>query len=194
MNTISVAGYAKACSVSRQTIYTDIHRGNVVQRGDGKIDLDNITNAQYKIDRSGNNKKPGPEPKSEPEIQNKLSFTIEDLEGVENLIDFDKAPKTSIDKLKTLEQARTIKFNYEKERGKYVLRTTVDKVLNQIWIIDGMQFKNLADTLPDDIGVIFNTDEPELLLKINELLHFQFNRLLVQIKEKVDKFIKEESN
>lgn len=191
MNGISVSNFAKSCGVSRQTIYTDIGRGNVVQREDKKIDIENPTNAQYRLDRTGGKIKPGPEPKPETEIQSDLSFTIEDLDGVENLIDFNKAPKTSIDKLKSLEQARTLKFNYEKDRGKYILRTLSEKFINQIYVIDSMQLKDLADTIPDDVGVIFGTDDPKLLLQVNELMHEQFNRLLKQVKLKVDNFIKE---
>jgi hypothetical protein len=47
MRPVSKVDYASACGVSRNAVYKAIARGDVVERPDGKIDLDNSTNMTY---------------------------------------------------------------------------------------------------------------------------------------------------
>lgn len=47
MRPVGVTAYAAACGISRNGVYKAIERGDVVQREDGKVDLDNSTNRTY---------------------------------------------------------------------------------------------------------------------------------------------------
>lgn len=189
-NTINVTGFARECKCSRQTIYTAIKKKDVIQREDGDIDLDNDTNRQFKINKIGGvSKKPGPEPKPEPVEQTNLDFTLDDLDGVEQFIDFDKAPKNMIDKFRSLEQARGFRIANEQKRGLLISRHLVLNLLNEIYALDCGQFKNMADKMSAEVGAIFENEDPSLLLRVDELLTIEINSTLVLIKDKIEHFI-----
>jgi hypothetical protein len=63
---VSKAKYGDACKISRQAVYKAVERGDVVERPDGKIDLDNSTNKVFQkhcLDRHAEEEaKKGPAP------------------------------------------------------------------------------------------------------------------------------------
>jgi len=194
MNTIThpitVSAYADACDVSRQTIYTAIKAGDVIQREDRKIDLQNPTNALYLKNRKGGESlpvKPGPK-KPEKVNQPGLDLNFEDLEEVPGLVNFENAPKSSIDKLRSLEQALTIKFNREKSRGIYIRRDRVKKYVTQLHELGTEGFKALPDRIAPDVGAIFGTEENEKIMAFNELLTNEIFSILDQVQRKLEEF------
>jgi hypothetical protein len=111
-----------------------------------------------------------------------------DLNDLSN--DLTRMDKDQIDKLKSIEQVRKLRFQLEKDRGEYVNRKTVTEVFHQLYSIDTAEFATMADRAAPEIASICGVDDGEVIVQIAKFLETESYRTMAHVKQKLNNFLR----
>ncbi len=195
MAIVAKAKFAKLSTVNKSSITRAIAAGSLVIRPDGNLDTDNPVNQDY-IRRCNDKKaQPEPTPKASPKnntTQNNKTVSDLDISTDSLAIDVLKAlSKSSIDKLKVIEQINQIRVKTKKDRLELVERKLVEKVFSKLYMVDVNMWRTLGANLSPEIASIAKIDDNEIILKVGEIIEKEVFVILQHVKRTMNDFLVE---
>lgn len=211
---LTKSAFAKHAGVSRQRISVMCKEGHLTVRPDGKLDTEDRTNKNYLekteraygykyTDKKGDakqnkNKKNLPVEKnksnnSEKSIMEKNREVPEEsdeniLEGIPD--DLKLMTKHDLDRMKAAMKVMQDKLKHQKERGDLIDRMLIRKAFNELYQVDSEQFLQSSSVIaPRICQDIFETNDPEKLTKVSEMLDSDFYKIQNHIRRVFDKHL-----
>jgi hypothetical protein len=197
MALVSQSKFATLAGVTRQSISSAIKNGSLTKRPDGKLDTNNPVNSGYLQLRAEKTKPrptpPPPDTKPDEGVDTSpvTHVSLEDLANIANIESLEAFSKSSIDRLKTIEQVKQLQTKVMKERGLLIDRALVKKVFSQIYTIDVNEFRTLAPNAAPEIGAAVGVDDDATLLQIEEIINSGVFSILEHVKRIIDDFLNE---
>jgi hypothetical protein len=213
MRWVNQSKFAELAGVSRAAISLAIKRGRVIRQGKMGIDLEDPVNVTYLQSENDSRtrskkpkkttKKPKPTKKSKPKPK-KLPPASEKAQPVEE-VEYYHEPehealletydlngnafidRATADRLKVIEQARTLEIKRLKERGKLVDREHVSRIFNMLYKIDTGELRPLGDKLAPEVAAICGiSGDSEIERKISSYIEDEIYKTLEHIKRRIN--------
>jgi ribosomal protein S13 len=134
---------------------------------------------------------------AEQESEEILIKGIENAEFLESILsgeavidDLEHISKTSIDRLKTIEQIKDLRIKTELSRNKLIPRELVSRVFSKLYAIDINEFKTLGPAISQDIIPLVGIVEENQIMAIGEMVDKHLRKVLQHIKRIIDDFLK----
>lgn len=185
---LSVAAFGKWLDpeISRQRVNQLVNRGDLIRGTDRKIDTDHPTNAAWIESRKGvshqpkpaNTKRQGAAPPPEEDGPPELENLLDNLQN----IDFNKLPKVSIDKIKSLESALKTRVEREEKRKLLISRALVQSVFSRLYQIEVNETQQLGPAVAAEVAGMLGEDDPEKVLQVEQMITGRVMRTRQHIK------------
>lgn len=200
---VKSAEFARIAGVSKVYITKLCKSGALVRTPAGKLDTNNQVNKAFLVGQKEKGKKPKINPvsaketaaakKEEPEVSVKVeeSKFLESILSGERVIDsLDHISKTSIDRIKIIEQIRNLRINTDERLNMLIPRELVKKVFSQLYAIDINEFKTLGPAISQDIITIMSVGDEKRIMEIESMVDKHLRKVLQHIKRIFDDFLK----
>lgn len=208
---ITKYAFSKLVGVANQSVYEAVEKGHLIAGEDDSIDIlgkealayaemqfHKFTPAIRKaynaaIKAAGGKPKRMPRKKKEPTepeepAQDNLDDSI-DL-GDDGLPrDINACTKNDLDKLKSLESIKTMRFKLSRDRAEFASRELVSAVFMKLYSIDTAEFVSLAATVAPEIASICGVDDGEIIVEVEQFLEGKFYQTLKHIKQTMNVFL-----
>jgi hypothetical protein len=210
MNWVNQSEFARLVGVSKAAISKAIKGGRVIKDPSHGIDIDHPANVDYRNSQHDSRtrrkdsarkpkkpKKAKPKPKKLPPASDK-AMPVEEVEYYrepehEALLEtYDLngnafIDRATADRLKVIEQARTLEIKRLKERGKLVDREHVSRIFNMLYKIDTGELRPLGDKLAPEVAAICGiSGDSEIERKISSYIEDEIYKTLEHIKRRIN--------
>lgn len=201
---VKSAEFARIAGVSKVYISRLCKNESLVRTPTGKLDTENLVNKAFLIKQREKGKKQNINPFSaketvavkeeEQEALNKIEETkfLESILSGERVIDIlEHISKTSIERIKIIEQVRNLRINTDERLNKLIPRDLVKKVFSQLYAIDINEFKTLGPAISQEIIIIMGVGDEKQIMEIEAMVDKHLRKVLQHIKRIFDDFLKE---
>jgi len=208
MNSLNRKEFADLCEVSKAAITKAIKQERICVQ-DNKIDPTHPTNAYY-LEKAKNRadyqrpKKRGPgrrpttgKRKTNAEIGaavtaeiEKRANNLENVDGVQIPLNLDGLSKTSTDRLKTIEQIRSLQLKNDQERRELISRDIIKQFIFRLYLVDTNELKTFGDRVAPAAASIFGVDDEAKILELNQFVESEIYKTLNHIKRLMDDFLR----
>ncbi len=116
---------------------------------------------------------------------------LESILSGETIIDsLDHLSKTSIDRVKVIDQIKKLRMDMDVAQNKLISRDLVSRVFSKLYAIDINEFKTLGPAISQDIVPIIGSIEEKKVMEINNMVDGHLRKVLQHIKRVTDDFLK----
>lgn len=185
----TVTELAAHLGVSRQLVNQAVKRGHLVRIESHICDEQPLSNKAW-IDqrRKSTAHKPVGQSKSREYVPSEDAG--EDLEGLEGRSlselsdeELTRLPKSTIDKLKSLEGMLKTRQEREVKRKDLIDRQLVKLAFGELYTVEAAELKTLGAKLSADLAGICDCDEPAKVLQVEQRLDQEIARILGHIQD-----------
>lgn len=200
---VKSAEFARIAGVSRAAITKRCKAGSLVRTPAGKLDTNNAVNRAFLVGQREKGKKPKINPVSAKETAvvekegPELSINIEETKFLESILSgktvinsLDHLSKTSIERIKIIEQIRKLRIDTDESLNKLISRELVKKVFSQLYAIDINEFKTLGPAISQEIITIMGVGDEKQIREIEDMIDKHLRKVLQHIKRITDDFLK----
>lgn len=205
-----VKDVAEWCGLSAMQINNYCKNGTLV-REDGKIRTAHPANQAWLSDRYGvqrselhlNAGRPAKDPanpksatprkrplESDPDALEALDAIDPEawLEALESL-DLKKLSSADVQKVERIERTMKIRVERELKRGQLIDRATVSSVFARFYQIDTNELRTIGAKVAPDVAAELGVEDPETLLRIEQLIDGEIIKVLQHVKRLKDDFL-----
>ena len=210
MELITKSKFAGLCGVSKVAVGLACKEGKIDVVGEGrtqKVDLTGDRSIQY-MNLQRDKKAPPPTPvhnsapqptvtyadageaeKKDTELTEKVVEAIGD--GKQITIDVAALSKTSVDKLRQIENIRKVQVETAKKRGELIDRNVLRSFMAEMYSIDVNEFQTLGPNLAPEVAAMLGVDDADSIIKVGQLIEAEVFKVLEHVKRRTREFLVE---
>ncbi|MCP4748090.1 MAG: hypothetical protein GY874_18430 [Desulfobacteraceae bacterium] len=193
MKLCSKAELSRMVDRSAPYISKALKEGSIGIVGNGriaKVDLDHPLTIEFIETCKQNDQDKSIEEKVTPALQtNSTDVDNINLNALTDGTDIERLDKKSVERLKTIEQVLSIRQKRAADRGKLIERDTVARVFAELYTIDVNEFRTMGPSLAAPIASAAGVDDPEKILKIEQIIEEAVFKILKHVKRVTNNFL-----
>lgn len=97
--------------------------------------------------------------------------------------------KTDADTWKRIEEIKKLEQSRLERRGELIPKSEVQRIFNKLYLVDANELKTMGDRLAPEVAALCSIDDPELVMKINNLCEREAYKILKRVKRQMEIFI-----